>query len=261
MVAGGTFPMELFDQERGFARLLDGLKSMGRVTVFDRRGIVLSDPISDWDRPIIDQWAEYPERVQSLVLFHPMMTTDDEWETWSADRFGQVRDNLAGGKHDFLELLVPSSAADASFRDWYTRAGRIGASPATAARVWESVFRSHPRDQRLSEVGDFVVGERRLPPPDRVLAAAVFTDLVASTERAASLGDGRWKAVLDRHELADDGLGVRIGLHVGDVHRRGAVPQSVVVALAGQRSEFEPHGVQSLKGVPGEWALFKLADS
>ena len=151
MVSGGMFPMEVFDQERGFARLLDGLRSMGRVVIFDRRGIGLSDPVFEWDRPIIDQWAddlaavmdvaevhdavifawdsfgmstrvaaEHPARVQSLVLFHPMMATDDQWDDWAADRFGQVRENLAGQHHDFLEILAPSSAGDASFRDWYT---------------------------------------------------------------------------------------------------------------------------------------------
>lgn len=214
MVSGGMFPMEVFDQERGFARLLDGLKSMGRVVVFDRRGIGLSDPIFAWDGfGIATRFAaEHTPRVRSLVLFHPLMTTDEEWETWRADRFGQVSENLAGGHHQFLELIALSSAGDPSFRDWYTRAGRIGASPATAARIWESVFRSHPRDQRLSEVTTTTlvmhrVGNRYIP-PEWVLAAVMFTDLVGSTERAASLGDDRWKAVLDRHDaILRNGVG------------------------------------------------------
>ncbi len=36
--------------------------------------------------------------------------------------------------------------------------------------------------------------------PDRVLATVVFTDIVGSTRRAASLGDRKWRRVLDRHD-------------------------------------------------------------
>jgi class 3 adenylate cyclase len=34
---------------------------------------------------------------------------------------------------------------------------------------------------------------------DRVLATVLFTDIVGSTETAASMGDGAWKALLERH--------------------------------------------------------------
>jgi DNA-binding NarL/FixJ family response regulator len=41
--------------------------------------------------------------------------------------------------------------------------------------------------------------------PDRVLATLMFSDIVSSTERAASIGDRRWRGVLDRHdEVARD---------------------------------------------------------
>src|SRR6478672_10966253 len=58
MVAGGLIPLELFEEEPGFARLLDGLRALGRVIVFDRRGVGLSDPIQDWKREIVDQWTD-----------------------------------------------------------------------------------------------------------------------------------------------------------------------------------------------------------
>jgi pimeloyl-ACP methyl ester carboxylesterase len=47
MVPGGLIPLELFEEEPGFARLLDGLRSLGRLIVFERRGVGLSDPIAD----------------------------------------------------------------------------------------------------------------------------------------------------------------------------------------------------------------------
>src|SRR5207245_2558685 len=54
-------------------------------------------------------------------------------------------------------------------------------------------------DQILDEVEEFLTGTRRLPDPDRVLATVLFTDIVSSTERAAELGDSRWRDVLETH--------------------------------------------------------------
>jgi len=45
-----------------------------------------------------------------------------------------------------------SAALEASFRDWYARAGRSEASPATAARIWESVLSSRPSDQLFGQI-------------------------------------------------------------------------------------------------------------
>jgi DNA-binding NarL/FixJ family response regulator len=36
--------------------------------------------------------------------------------------------------------------------------------------------------------------------PDRILATVMFSDIVSSTERAAQVGDRRWREVLDRHD-------------------------------------------------------------
>ncbi len=410
MASGGLIPMEVFEEEQGLARLLEGLRGMGRLVVFDRRGLGLSDPIVDWERPVLDQWADdlaavvagsgaerpavvawdgygvasrfaarHPDRLSRLVLYHPCVTPDDEWEVWVANAHARARGNVDGAVPDALSVLAPSCATDPAFRTWYTRAGQVGASPATAGRIWDSVYASPPRDHRLSdvavptlvlhrtrsewapatgpryaastiedatlveldgndhfpfcgdvdalvaEIGAFVLGERRLPPPRRVLAALLFTDLVSSTERAATLGDTRWKSVLDRHDataraaigrcggqvikttgdgvlalmpsaggavrsaeriradLDTDGLSVRIGIHVGDVDRRGddvsglsAHVAARVMAAAGageilvtgsaraadtdHAGRFEALGPHTLKGVPGEWELFRLTE-
>ncbi len=408
MISGGLFPMEVFEDDLGFVRLLEGLRSVGRVVVFDRRGIGVSDPIVDWERPVLDQWADdvsavvdasgvhdavifawdsygmatrfaarHPDRLRLLVLHHPLMIPDDQWDDWVANRRSLIRQNVDGVASNFLEQIAPSRASDASFRDWYARAGRSGASPTTATKIWGSVFKSRPSDQLfelvqtptlvlhrrdstytpadavrlaasqipgatlvqlegadhfpflgdvdavVAEIADFVVGERRLPPPQRIVAALMFTDLVASTERAVSLGDSRWKSVLDRHdrtvraavgssggtivkttgdgvlailpsagaairaaervrdELGADELEVRIGIHVGDVDRRGddisgvgvhlaarvmgfagagqiVVTASVRASVTGQATKFEELGSQELKGVPGTWELFRV---
>jgi class 3 adenylate cyclase len=52
----------------------------------------------------------------------------------------------------------------------------------------------------LDRVEEFLTG--RLPPVqlDRVLATVLFTDIVNSTDQAASLGDRRWRELLIRHD-------------------------------------------------------------
>lgn len=409
MIPGGLFPLELYEEEPGFARLLDGLRSLGRVIAFDRRGIGLSDPVTDWERAVADQWADdlagvvdaadardivlvawdgfgvgsryaarHPDRVGALVLHEPVLVADDEWASWSEERMTRNMANVRG-EDDILLRIAPSRATDRTFRDWYARAGRLGASPSTAPRIWESVMRQHPRDalyeqvqaatlvlhrrdnhfvdehvldlagERMphatlveldgrdhfpfvgdvdafvAEIAEFVVGERRLPAPQRLLSAVLFTDLVDSTARAAALGDEGWKSVLNRHDtavrtivgrcggsvvkttgdgvlallpsagtglraaadirrdLAADGLEVRIGIHVGDVDRRGddvsglavniasrvmsaagageiLTTVTVVAAVAGQAATFAPLGTRELKGIPGTWDLFRASE-
>lgn len=409
MVAGGVFSMTVFDGDTGLVRMLDGLRGVGRVVVFDRRGIGLSDPIVDWDRSVIEQWADdldavitaaglaapvvfawdgfgvsttfaarAPERVHTLILVHPLGAASEQAFEWWRNRREDVLRNLDGGVLDFLADIAPSRVSDDVFREWYDRAGRVGASPATAQRIWESVFSAvggRPAlelvrsptlvlwrrdnsytplefghaitaqlpnaelvqldgadhfpftgdvDALVSEIAAFIVGERRVPAPQRLLAVVMFTDLVGSTERAVSLGDAAWKSLLDRHdavvrtavgraggtvvkhtgdgvlallpsagvairaaarvrdELAAADLSVYVGLHIGDVDRRGddvsglavniaarvmaaAGPGEIVVtasvrsAVAGQQVSFEPLGAHTLKGVPDTWDLFRVS--
>jgi pimeloyl-ACP methyl ester carboxylesterase/class 3 adenylate cyclase len=50
------------------------------------------------------------------------------------------------------------------------------------------------------EIEEFLTGARHAPVPDRVLTTVMFTDIVGSTERAASLGDARWRELMSRHD-------------------------------------------------------------
>jgi len=52
----------------------------------------------------------------------------------------------------------------------------------------------------LAEIASFVTGARITRETDRVLATVLFTDIVGSTEKAAELGDARWKALLAAHD-------------------------------------------------------------
>jgi class 3 adenylate cyclase/pimeloyl-ACP methyl ester carboxylesterase len=52
----------------------------------------------------------------------------------------------------------------------------------------------------LDEIEEFITGARARFDAERVLSTIVFTDIVGSTERAAALGDGRWRDLLDNHD-------------------------------------------------------------
>jgi class 3 adenylate cyclase/alpha-beta hydrolase superfamily lysophospholipase len=281
LVTGGTASMEAWFDDAIGARLLDGLAGLGRLVVFDRRGIGLSDPPETWDGPSFERWSEdiaavveaadlaqlvivgnlmsfgatvlfcdrHPENVGALVLLEPghprRADIADDW----------VHATLSG-ELDMVATLWPSRADDPTFREWFDRAGRIGASPTTAARamavpsedetrdIEQAASRvrrpvlvlrrpEHPLspepsidpivgllptavrvdlpgldahitggevDALLAEVARFVTGKHRLPAPERLLAAVLFSDLVESTARASALGDAQWKRVLDRHD-------------------------------------------------------------
>ncbi|MHB8329983.1 MAG: adenylate/guanylate cyclase domain-containing protein [Acidimicrobiales bacterium] len=55
-------------------------------------------------------------------------------------------------------------------------------------------------DEQLDAVEEFLTGHLGTAPTDRVLATVLFTDIVGSTERAASVGDAVWRGLLERHD-------------------------------------------------------------
>ena len=52
------------------------------------------------------------------------------------------------------------------------------------------------------DIEEFLTGTRVPVAVDRVLATVLFTDIVGSTEKAAALGDRRWREVLENHHAA-----------------------------------------------------------
>jgi class 3 adenylate cyclase len=54
-------------------------------------------------------------------------------------------------------------------------------------------------DEIADEIEEFLTGSRAPVAADRVLATVLFTDIVGSTEKAAALGDQRWRDLLDNH--------------------------------------------------------------
>jgi class 3 adenylate cyclase len=63
-----------------------------------------------------------------------------------------------------------------------------------------SLLWSGDQDALLREIEHFVTGSRPAPQHDRVLATVLFTDIVGSTDRAAEIGDARWRELLAEHD-------------------------------------------------------------
>jgi class 3 adenylate cyclase len=161
LVTGGTMPMDALFDDRIGVRLLDGLAALGRLLVFDRLGIGLSDPPPDWERSPYQGWcddietvvtaagferpvfvgnllgastialfgARHPDNVRAIAVLQPAQPprtgTPDDW----------IRKTVTG-EVDSVAQLMPSRAGEPGFREWFDRAGRAGASPGTAARVY-----------------------------------------------------------------------------------------------------------------------------
>lgn len=177
MVAGALFPFEALGQDRVATRFMAGLASLGRLVVFDKRGVGLSDPMTDWERSAQEQWAEdlcavieaaglqravvvswdpfgiarlaasrRPDLFGSMVLVNPMRSTRGLAGLLPTSDEPTVPTSSAE------EMVFPSRINDADFKEWLARAGRSGASPATAARMWSHIL-SYPTSLTPTGIG------------------------------------------------------------------------------------------------------------
>lgn len=177
----------------------------------------------------------------------------------------------------------------------------------------------------VDEIEEFVTGQRESAAPERVLATVLYTDIVGSTDRAASMGDREWRDLLERHnrivraqfakhrgtevDNAGDGflsiydgpgrairtaqaiktavesldLEITAGVHTGELEKlsggyaglalhigariaslagRGEilVSRTVKDLVVGSGFDFADRGTHALKGVPGEWQVFRVTN-
>ncbi|MCH7788569.1 MAG: adenylate/guanylate cyclase domain-containing protein [Acidobacteria bacterium] len=165
MVSGAFFPFEMLEEDRVGARFMAGLSSLGRLVVFDKRGVGLSDPITDWTRSVQEQWAEdlcavveYSGLKRALVVSWEPMGVARLAASLRPELFGSMAlvnpASFTSGLADLLstsgeasiptrsveEMAFPSRIQDPDFNEWLQRAGRSGASPATAARMWGHIL-------------------------------------------------------------------------------------------------------------------------
>jgi class 3 adenylate cyclase len=85
----------------------------------------------------------------------------------------------------------------------------IEAARDMAKRIPGAKFKEYPGNSHsmmlddmetiLSDLQEFITGERPIDSYDRILATVLFVDIASSTERAATLGDTRWRNVLNSY--------------------------------------------------------------
>jgi class 3 adenylate cyclase len=268
-----------------WARFLHRLAKFSRLILFDMRGVGLSDrgpepPTVELQMDdvgaVMDAAgsqaavifggargaamtmlfaASHPERTRGLVLYAPFARSvrAHDWPYGRSEEeqrrfFDRFTTEMGTGRN--LDLQGPGH--DPSFRRWWARFERLGASPgewrelaeilgqvdvrrvlphiqvptlvlhrsgdrvvdtgqgrAVAARIPAARFVEldgidhipflGDADRIVAEVEEFVTGSRQAIEADRVLATVLFTDIVGSTQTAASVGDRRWHEVLDEH--------------------------------------------------------------
>lgn len=89
------------------------------------------------------------------------------------------------------------------------RCARIEAARDMASRIPGAKFIEYPgnshsvmladMDVVLSDIHEFITGERPIDFFDRVLATVLFFDIASSTERAAAMGDTAWRNLLNSY--------------------------------------------------------------
>ena len=171
-VMGWVSHLEYFWSEPSFARFLNGLASMARVILFDKRGTGLSDPVPVSQLPTLEQRlddvravmeaagseravllgiseggpmctlfaATYPEKTEALIAIgsYARRLKDPEYP-WGQtreqrDAFCQIILEEWGGPVG-LEERAPSRANDSDFREWWASYLRMGASPGAAVAL------------------------------------------------------------------------------------------------------------------------------
>jgi pimeloyl-ACP methyl ester carboxylesterase len=146
-------------------------------------------------------------------LTAPSLAEDEVYRAWAArlERLAAspgtiVRLARASAETDVRDILpsirVPTLVLHRTEDPFFeVDGGRYLAERIPGARFVELAGRDYiaNADDLIDEVAEFLTGSRPLREPDRVLATVLFTDIVGSTERAAELGDRRWRDLLERH--------------------------------------------------------------
>lgn len=166
----------------------------------------------------VEAWSERwgSPSTLTLPLFMPSRVADGKYLRW-VNRYerqsaspGTLRDLMSWiAKVDIRSILptirVPTLILHRTGDQVvHIEHGRYLAEHIPGARLVELEGSDHaPWEgdrQLVDEIEAFVTGKRPSVPSSRVLATVLFTDIVKSTERAAALGDAKWRTLLDEHD-------------------------------------------------------------
>ena len=188
---------------------------------------------------------------------------DHLWWVDGDDMLDEVESFLTGSTTAFEPDRVLATVMFTDIVNSTTRAAELG------DRRWRELVESHDRlvrnllqryrGRELKTLGDGFLAT--FDGPGRAIRCA--TEL-CSEVRAVGL-EVRTGLHTGEVELADDditGIAVNIGARVGASAEAGQVlvSQTVKDLVAGSGIVFEDRGAAELKGVPGEWRLYAVAD-
>ena len=161
-----------------------------------------------------DTWVT---RSGSLEVLAPSRIADERFRSWftRSARVGAGPDLIAdivraSFEHDVRALLPSVSVPTLVLHRKGNRFIHPGAGRYLAEHIPNAKFVALPGDDHLFFVGDtdalvdeieeFLTGARSGAEGDVVLAAVLFTDIVASTEHQSRVGPREWSRLTDRHE-------------------------------------------------------------
>ena len=168
--------------------------------------------VDDWVEGIRATWGT-PDLVR---MAWPSRASDQEFVQWLAKGMRAIATpkNVAAQLRYIIESMdarealrlirVPTLALHSTNNPAYSiEEGRYLADHIGGAKFVElpgadvAVFTS---PSAVEEIAEFLTGERPAVEVDRILTTLLFTDIVGSTERAASMGDQAWRSLLDAHD-------------------------------------------------------------
>jgi class 3 adenylate cyclase len=156
---------------------LGRLAGVGRLILFDMRGVGLSDPAPLNDLPTLERWtgdalavldaakseralllghgdgglvalllaATHPERCSGLILLdaYARLAADDGYEGWPASFLDEImrsfEDFWGTGSQEWVSLVAPSQAEREVFREQLARQERLSVSPGAAAAMQQVI--------------------------------------------------------------------------------------------------------------------------
>ena len=315
------------------------------LVLFNAFATTLRQPDYPWAQTAEEREADIDSIVQTygtgrfLPRLAPSMADDDAFVAWWGRM--ELRALSPGAIRPFWQVLgqidarpilsaikVPTlvlhrSGSFMPVENSHYLAERIPRSRAVDLPGIDAVAWLDGWDALADEIEEFLTGRPPVDTYQDVLATVLFTDMVGSTEMAASLGDRRWRELLDAHEsvtgmeierhrgrlidragdglfatfdgparavrcaaslrdrLKGIGIGVRAGVHTGEMsQKQGAVggitvhigarimslagagevfvSRTVKDLVAGSGLRFVDRGSHRLKGVAEEWQIYAL---
>jgi pimeloyl-ACP methyl ester carboxylesterase len=155
-------------------------------------------------------------KIADLAYYAPSVADDPRFQDWldayfrrsaspkaAADlmrmnSYTDVRAVLSSVRVSTL-VLQAISDLDVQAAEAQYIASRIPGAQYVEFPSGDHLFWASHQDEILTEIQEFLTGVRPPPEHDRILATVLFTDIVEGTNKAAALGDRRWRDLLERH--------------------------------------------------------------